>query len=119
MDRKTKGNIPVSSSDVGGQNVRQEGVEEDRDDTDVEEIKDRGLQRSTSPELEPGGVPQGPETTVDCPICQGSFPATKIEMHAAYCDGEVAVVEERRPEADCFQGDRNFILFNVRRHLGL
>lgn len=109
MDRKTKGNILVSSSDVGGQNVRKEEVGEDRGYPDVEEIKDRGLQRSTSPELEPASVPQGPETTVDCPICQGSFPATKIEMHAAYCDGEVAVVDERRPEADCFQGDRNFV----------
>ncbi|KAI3373906.1 hypothetical protein L3Q82_022473 [Scortum barcoo] len=103
VDRKTKENIPVNSSDVGGQTVRGQEAEVDTGDPDVEEIKDRELQRSTSPELEPAGIPQGPETTVDCPICQGSFPATKIEMHAAYCDGEVAVVDERRPEANCFQ----------------
>lgn len=85
-----------------------EEVEEDSGDLDVEEITDRGLQRSTSPELEPAAVLQSPETTVDCPICQGSFPAMEIEMHAAYCDGEVAVVDERRPKTDCFKGDRNF-----------
>lgn len=27
------------------------------------------------------------QVSVDCPICQGSFPADEIEMHAAYCDG--------------------------------
>ncbi|XP_042354636.1 BRCA1-A complex subunit RAP80 isoform X3 [Plectropomus leopardus] len=97
-DRKTKGDVPVSnsSSDIGKQHVRNETVEDK--DPDVEEIKDRGLQRSMSPELEPATVPESPETKVDCPICQGSFPVTEIEMHAAYCDGEVAVVDERRPE---------------------
>ncbi|XP_037604643.1 BRCA1-A complex subunit RAP80 isoform X1 [Sebastes umbrosus] len=99
-DRKTKGNVPVSSSsDVGGQHVRKEMVEKD-----VEEIRDRVLQRSTSPELEPAVVSQRrTESKVDCPICQGSFPVTEIERHAAYCDGEVAVVDERRPERACFQ----------------
>ncbi|XP_036974949.1 uncharacterized protein uimc1 isoform X1 [Acanthopagrus latus] len=96
-DRKTKGNIPVRSSDVGGDVGN---VEEDGEDPDVEEIKDRGLQRSSSPELDPAVVPRSPETSVDCPICQGSFPVTEIEMHAAYCDGDV---DERRPKADCFQ----------------
>ncbi|XP_070700231.1 neurofilament heavy polypeptide [Pempheris klunzingeri] len=100
-DRAMKGNIPgSSSSDVDGHNGRKEEVEEDRRDPDVEEIEDPGLHRSTSPELEPAAVPQ---STVDCPICQGSFPVTKIEMHAAYCDGEVAVVDERRAETDCFK----------------
>ncbi|XP_044077125.1 BRCA1-A complex subunit RAP80 isoform X6 [Siniperca chuatsi] len=103
VDRKTKGtNIAVGSSDVGGQSMRKEQVEEDGGDPDVKEIKDRGLQGSTSPELDPAAVPRSPGTNVDCPICQGSFPATEIEMHAAYCDGEVAVVDERRPEADYF-----------------
>lgn len=106
MERKTKETVPVSSSDV-----RKEEVKEDC--PDVEEIKDRGLQRSTSPELEPAIVPPSPETKVDCPICQRSFPARKIEMHAAYCDGEMAAVDERRPENDCFQGDRNFNSFNT------
>ncbi|XP_055358095.1 BRCA1-A complex subunit RAP80 [Betta splendens] len=26
---------------------------------------------------------------MDCPLCQGSFPVTEIEVHAAYCDGEL------------------------------
>lgn len=103
VDRRTKENIPINSSNVGGQTVRGQEAEVDTGNPGVEMIKERELQRSTSPELEPAGVPQGPETTVDCPICQGSFPATKIEMHAAYCDGEVALVDERRPKADCFQ----------------
>lgn len=30
------------------------------------------------------------EATIDCPICQGSFPVGQIELHAAYCDGEPA-----------------------------
>ncbi|XP_035522432.1 BRCA1-A complex subunit RAP80 isoform X2 [Morone saxatilis] len=102
VDRKTKGNIPVVSSDGGGPTTRKEEVEEDMGDLDVEEIKEQRLQRSTSPELEPAAASQSSETNVDCPICQGSFPVTEIEMHAAYCDGEVAVVHERRPKADCF-----------------
>ena len=42
----------------------------------------------------------GPEaaSTVDCPICQAAFPASEIEMHAAFCDGEQEVVE--CPEED-------------------
>ncbi|XP_050934810.1 BRCA1-A complex subunit RAP80 isoform X2 [Lates calcarifer] len=99
VDGKTEGNVPVSGDDM-----RAEEAAEDGEDPDVEEIKDGGLKRSTSPELElPASVrvPQSPEAKVDCPICQGSFPVTKIELHAAYCDGEVAVVDERRP--DCFQ----------------
>ncbi|XP_029303348.1 BRCA1-A complex subunit RAP80 isoform X3 [Cottoperca gobio] len=91
VDRKAKRSVPVISSDVGGQHVTKE---------DVEEIKDRGLQRSTSPELEAAAGPQSSDTKVDCPICQGSFPVTQIERHAAYCDGEV---DDRRPEKDCFQ----------------
>ncbi|XP_034745893.1 BRCA1-A complex subunit RAP80 [Etheostoma cragini] len=98
VDSKTKGNVPVS-----GSNVRREEVEEDGEDPDVEEIDHRELKRSTSPELEPAGVPQSPQTEVDCPICQGSFPATEIERHAAFCDGEVAVVDERRPAKNCSQ----------------
>uniref|UniRef100_UPI0037E840C5 BRCA1-A complex subunit RAP80 n=1 Tax=Semicossyphus pulcher TaxID=241346 RepID=UPI0037E840C5 len=100
VNRKPKGSIPVSGSDFGGRSVRKEELEEDREDPDVE-MRGRVLQRSTSPELEL--ATRSPQTKVDCPICQGSFPATEIEMHAAYCDGEVAVVHERRPKADCFQ----------------
>ncbi|KAJ4929595.1 hypothetical protein JOQ06_018618 [Pogonophryne albipinna] len=87
VDKKTI--VPVSSSDVGG---RLEKRTEELD-PDVEEIKYRVLQRSSSPELEP-------EDRVDCPICQSSFPLTQIERHAAYCDGEEGA---RKPEKDCFQ----------------
>lgn len=103
-----EGNIPGRSSQLGGQHVNEEEVEEERADPEVEETKAPGLQRSTSPELEPAIDPEIPENSVDCPICQGSFPVTEIEMHAAYCDGEVAVTDKRRPKADSFQGDRNF-----------
>ncbi|XP_056254168.1 uncharacterized protein uimc1 isoform X1 [Seriola aureovittata] len=95
VDGKTEGNVPISS--------RKAEVTGRGEDPDVEEIEDRGLKRSTSPEPESAAVPQSPETNVDCPICQGSFPVTKIELHAAYCDGEVAVVDETRPEVDRFQ----------------
>lgn len=98
MDKKTI--VPVSSSDVGGRHEKRT----EELDPDVEEIKYRVLQRSSSPELEP-------EDRVDCPICQSSFPLTQIERHAAYCDGEEGA---RKPEKDCFQGDRNYILFNTR-----
>ncbi|XP_053187194.1 BRCA1-A complex subunit RAP80-like [Scomber japonicus] len=90
---ETEGNNPVSS-----QKVTKE--EEERGDPDVEEIKDRRLPRSTSPELELLVVPRNTENNVDCPICQRSFPVTEIEMHAAYCDGEVAVMDEKRAEAE-------------------
>ncbi|XP_041808912.1 BRCA1-A complex subunit RAP80 isoform X2 [Chelmon rostratus] len=100
VDRKVKGNIPVRGSELGRQNANKVEVEEGRGDPDVQEIKDQGLGRSASPEVERAVAPQIPETSVDCPICQASFSVTEIEMHAAYCDGEV---EQRRPEADCFQ----------------
>lgn len=97
------GNSPVCSrSDSGGQTVRAEEEEEVRKDPDVEELAKKRLQRSMSPELEPAVVSLIPETTVDCPICQASFPASRIEMHAAFCDGEV---DDRKSEANCFQGD--------------
>uniref|UniRef100_A0A8C2X2H2 Uncharacterized protein n=1 Tax=Cyclopterus lumpus TaxID=8103 RepID=A0A8C2X2H2_CYCLU len=97
-DCETEGNVPVSGRDVGRQHVRKERIEEDEGDPDVEEIKDPGLQRLTSPELQPAALLHNHKAKVDCPICQGSYSVTEIERHAAYCDGEVAVVEERRPE---------------------
>ncbi|KAM6983456.1 LOW QUALITY PROTEIN: uncharacterized protein uimc1 [Tautogolabrus adspersus] len=101
VDTKMKRPSSVSN-DEGGQAVRngEEEAEEDLGDPAVEEVKGGRLQRSGSPELEPAVAPK---TSVDCPICQGSFPLSQIEMHAAYCDGEVAVVHERRPRANCSQ----------------
>lgn len=83
-------------------------VEEVRADPDVVEMKHPGVQRSASPELEPSVQPQIPQTSVDCPICQGSFPVTEIEIHAAYCDGEVTVTTRRTTNTDSFQGDGSF-----------
>lgn len=100
-DGETQGDEPVGSR-VGGQT---EEEEEDRGDPEVEESKRTQLQRSMSPELDPVAVSQSPKTNVECPMCQGRFPAAQIEMHAAYCDGEVAIVHERRPAAECFQGE--------------
>ncbi|XP_008276340.1 neurofilament heavy polypeptide [Stegastes partitus] len=81
--------------DPAGPAAGPEEVKEDRGDLDVEEVMESRLQRSASPELELAVVPRSPETAVDCPICQASFPASQIEMHAAYCDGEAA--DRRRP----------------------
>uniref|UniRef100_A0AAZ3SSH9 BRCA1-A complex subunit RAP80 n=1 Tax=Oncorhynchus tshawytscha TaxID=74940 RepID=A0AAZ3SSH9_ONCTS len=44
-----------------------------------------------------GGVsepapPQSP--SMDCPMCMRPFPLTEIELHAAYCDGSTANMEE-------------------------
>uniref|UniRef100_A0A8C7WYZ8 UBZ4-type domain-containing protein n=1 Tax=Oryzias sinensis TaxID=183150 RepID=A0A8C7WYZ8_9TELE len=49
------------------------------------EVKDPG-----DPSSEAAEVPGSPPTSVDCPICQLSFPASDIEMHAAFCNGGVA-----------------------------
>ncbi|XP_054604877.2 BRCA1-A complex subunit RAP80 isoform X3 [Nothobranchius furzeri] len=95
---KTKENISGCSSWT----LRDE-KEVKGDRRDMEETKDRGIQRSASPELESAVVPRSPTASVDCPICQASFPASEIEMHAAYCDGEVAVVGERRVGGGRFQ----------------
>ncbi|XP_047199566.1 BRCA1-A complex subunit RAP80 isoform X2 [Hippoglossus stenolepis] len=92
-----EGNVPVGGADAGRPHKKGEEEKEDGVDPDVEETKVRGLQRPKSPEVEPGAAPPSPEACVDCPICQGSFPVTKIEWHAAYCDGEVAVLDEREP----------------------
>ncbi|MEQ2287531.1 hypothetical protein AMECASPLE_013554 [Ameca splendens] len=104
MDSEMEENVSGCREDAGGQPAGEvEKVNETRKDPGVEEMEDRGLQRSESPELEAAVVPHRPETSVDCPICQGSFPASEIEMHAAYCDGEVTVVGQRRPESQRFQ----------------
>ncbi|XP_061904825.1 BRCA1-A complex subunit RAP80 [Entelurus aequoreus] len=66
----------------------------------------RGCQKSHSPELDPVGLSQGsPEVNMECPICQGTFPIGKIEMHAAYCDGEegAATVEENMLDPEYLQ----------------
>lgn len=86
----------------------QVAVEEVKADPDVVEMKHRGLRRSASPELELAVQPQIPQSSVDCPICQGSFPVTEIEIHAAYCDGELAISNRRTTNTDSFRGDGSF-----------
>lgn len=103
---EAKGNVLGCSGNAGSRAAGEETEEmEDSRDPDTEKKRSRGLQSSASPELEPVIVPRPPDTSVDCPICQASFPVDEIELHAAYCDGEVAVVGERRPDGDCIQGD--------------
>ncbi|XP_068186599.1 BRCA1-A complex subunit RAP80 isoform X2 [Antennarius striatus] len=58
-------------------------------------MEDGALPRSPSPELELSMAPQSPGPRVDCPICQGHFPASEIEMHAAFCDGDEASSRSR------------------------
>ncbi|XP_019721297.1 BRCA1-A complex subunit RAP80 isoform X2 [Hippocampus comes] len=64
---------PLAASDVG------------RNPAPTNEEEESELGRSRSPEPEPAGF----EAAVECPICQGTFPAGRIERHAAYCNGEV------------------------------
>lgn len=63
----------LAASDVG------------RNPAPTNEEEESELGRSRSPEPEPVGF----EAAVECPICQGAFPAGRIERHAAYCNGEV------------------------------
>lgn len=63
---------------------------------------------SDAGDVEPRSDPAPPERRdVDCPICQGSFPASEIELHAAYCDGEVAIVDERGVGPVCLPSEQN------------
>ncbi|XP_037544140.1 uncharacterized protein uimc1 [Nematolebias whitei] len=103
MDAKTKENVSSCSGDAGSRTAGEARVKEDSRDPDGQETKSGRLQRSASLELELAVVPRSPDTSVDCPICQASFPASDIELHAAYCDGEVAIVGEMRPDGHRFQ----------------
>ncbi|XP_036071079.1 BRCA1-A complex subunit RAP80 isoform X1 [Oryzias melastigma] len=74
--------------------VRAEPPEE-RDGSAEGPTVERGLAAAVGVEVEdgdPGPEPaldaSSPPTFVDCPICQVSFPAGDIEMHAAFCNGE-------------------------------
>uniref|UniRef100_H3BWQ2 BRCA1-A complex subunit RAP80 n=1 Tax=Tetraodon nigroviridis TaxID=99883 RepID=H3BWQ2_TETNG len=73
----------LESNSEGG--VSDGGKGEEEAELDVEtgpgETGDGAQRRSSSPELDPAR-----EASVDCPICQRSFPLAEIEVHAAYCD---------------------------------
>ncbi|KAM4620888.1 uncharacterized protein uimc1 [Polymixia lowei] len=92
-----------------GQDVRME-TEEERSDPEVageeeEEEEKKEKDEDDVPQMPvpadpgPAGAPQSPVHNVDCPICQGSFSVTEIELHAAYCDGEGDVAEAVRRTA--------------------
>ncbi|XP_041718573.1 BRCA1-A complex subunit RAP80 isoform X4 [Coregonus clupeaformis] len=53
------------------------------------EMEETGEVQGGVPEPAP---PQSP--SMDCPMCMRPFPLTEIEMHAAYCDGSTANMEE-------------------------
>lgn len=76
---------------------------------DPGETGDGGRRRSASPELDLAVMCPARESSVDCPICQRSFPMTQIEVHAAYCDGEETAAD-RRPKPDRHQGERSGII---------
>ena len=109
-----KMNENISGADAGGQTRGEDRDIKARTGSHVEERKDR--QRSPSPELEPAIVPRSPQSSINCPICQVPFPVNEIELHAAYCDGEVAVVDERGPDGDRVQGDGLFIIIVTLLH---
>ncbi|XP_061596526.1 BRCA1-A complex subunit RAP80 isoform X2 [Cololabis saira] len=98
-----KENISGCRTGAGGQTAGADKHIKDRTDPDLEVVKDRGIQRLPSPEPEAAFSPRTAQSSIKCPICQVPFPVNEIEMHAAYCDGDVAVVDERRPDGDRFQ----------------
>ena len=67
---------------LSGQEEEEEVEEETQGAVGAEERKEAGPEAG----LEAA-------SSVDCPICQSAFPASEIEMHAAFCDGEQEVVE--------------------------
>ncbi|XP_054611507.1 BRCA1-A complex subunit RAP80 isoform X2 [Dunckerocampus dactyliophorus] len=98
MEVSTKGD--EQANHLAGRNPTPANEEEE------EQTSDGGRQRSPSPELDPVSTPQtSPKANVECPICQGTFPVGKIEMHAAYCDIEegAAAVDENRPATEYLQ----------------
>lgn len=100
----------LESNSEGGVSDRGRRDEETEPDvgTDPGETADGGQRRCSSPELD---LPVR-ETSVDCPICQRSFPITEIEVHAAYCDGEESAAADRRPKPSCHEGEKqNFLGF--------
>lgn len=52
---------------------------------------------SQDPDLEPVAAVLRPQSLVQCPICQRSFPSVNIEMHAAFCNGEPASEDSACP----------------------
>ncbi|XP_053702423.1 BRCA1-A complex subunit RAP80 [Synchiropus splendidus] len=80
---------PLEVKEIVVPDCDEEEVEEadekknDSSSSDVEEIHEvkSGSRPSADPSL-------SPQSTVNCPICQLSFPLADVEMHAAYCEGD-------------------------------
>ena len=90
-----------------------------KEDLDVVEMKDGGPRGSESPgPLSALSGPRSPEPDVLCPICQRCFPVAKVELHAAFCDGEAAR-DRRKPGANHVQSERNLIGHRGPRQLRL
>ncbi|XP_051903141.1 BRCA1-A complex subunit RAP80 isoform X2 [Hippocampus zosterae] len=78
-------NLIAFSADGEAQKKHLAASDMGRNPAPTNEEEESELGRSRSPEPQPAGF----EAAVECPICQGTFPAGRIERHAAYCDGEV------------------------------
>ncbi|KAM8835173.1 BRCA1-A complex subunit RAP80 isoform 2-T3 [Synchiropus picturatus] len=80
---------PLEVKEVVAPDCHEEDVEKadekknDSSSSDVEEIHEvkSGSRPSADPSL-------SPQSTVNCPICQLSFPLADVEMHAAFCEGD-------------------------------
>ncbi|XP_077402418.1 uncharacterized protein uimc1 isoform X2 [Vanacampus margaritifer] len=83
------------------QTTRPVGNDMARNPSTTNDEEERVLGRSLTPELEPVSL----EAAVECPICQGRFPAGKIERHAAYCNGEgdTAAMDDWKLADECSQ----------------
>lgn len=79
----------------------------------MEGTGDGGQQRTASPDLDPPVTSRDGGTSVDCPICQRSFPMAEIEVHAAYCDGDGDAADRTKTKADAHQGERTRVLGDV------
>lgn len=47
---------------------------------------------------------------VECPMCSCLFPISKIEVHAAYCDG---TTEGEQQQSDLSQGQKPVVLYHL------
>lgn len=91
VDEETERSSRVRSP-ARGQDAQMEVAGAEAERRDAEEGREEVLQVSDSPDPAPTAASQ--DRNVECPICQGSFPMTEIEMHAAYCDGERGAADE-------------------------
>ncbi len=64
-------------------------------DSEVMEVEEGGVAPAVEEEMmEQEAAPLHNQGT-ECPMCSKLFPFSKIQMHAAYCDGEADHQEEK------------------------